>query len=211
MIPTIYTTLFGPYDLLKGEWEPNPNWRHIAFTDQDLKSDTWEIVKVDAHNEPRRTARFIKAMFHEFIDAENSIYIDASFIINCNLTRFLDKHIEADFSAPKHPVRNCVYEEAKSVLHYNRGGGSCVALQVDDYRGIVPPNNGLITSGILLRKRTDACIKLCSDWWEETERYSLRDQVSFAKVALDHKDTISTFDYKYPNETDFVYVRHLKR
>ncbi len=204
---TVYTALFSDYEKLKEPQVYTPDWNYICYTDQPFKSNIWEIKKIPATN-PRREARRIKALFHMFIDDPFSLWIDGSFIINCDLNEFWNKYFTAPFSAPVHPTRKCVYEEIRTVLNAKRGGSDYIVAQREKYKSLnVPENNGLITSGVLLRQNTVECRKLCEEWWHETDTYSLRDQVSFAKVSLNNPN-FHTFKWDYRFGREFIYVQH---
>lgn len=205
---TIYTVIFGPYEKLKEPLTITPGWKYICYTDQDFVSDIWNIIKVETPENPRKQARIMKALFYNYEDTFQSIYIDGSFQINCNLEEFWNKHFKSPFSAPFHPERDCVFEEADQIIAAKRGGREGIEKQIESYRGIVPPHNGIITSGILLREKRTICMDLCSNWLNETlkEGNSLRDQVSFARVSVGKK--FHMFNYKYNQETDFIYHPH---
>ncbi len=76
----VYTALFGNYEELKEPAIITPGWQYICYTDQPIKSNTWQIIKEDAGVNPQLTARWFKIM--HWIDWEQSIWIDAAFKIN---------------------------------------------------------------------------------------------------------------------------------
>lgn len=210
-MPIIYTALLSKFEELKEPSIITPGWRYICFTDQDIKSDVWEIIKVDIYNEcPRRMARKYKIKIPFWLLDFDSIWLDASFKINCNLTDFWNKHFDKDFSAPKHPWRSDVYAEITDCIVSDRGEKELLEAQYKQYKlDGVPANNGIIQSGILLRRHTPEVIQLCKDWWAELKQHSTRDQVSFAKVAVDFPYT--AFNYHYTNATEFIYHHHYPR
>lgn len=209
MRKVIYTAILGGYEDLKPTIYPNEGWDHICFSDTlpTGSHNGWDVFRMIEMN-PRRLARRIKSLPHKYLppDTTQSIWIDGSFQINCIFDDFWKKNFKKDFSAAKHPQRDCVYDEVEQIIAAQRGGAERILEQIESYKGIVPSGNGLIASGILLRRHSDTCIKLCEDWFNETSRWSLRDQVSFAKVSMNHE--FSTFKYRYISETDFVYTPH---
>lgn len=207
---TVYTAVLGPYEKLKEPKIISKGWKYICYTDQDFKSDVWKIYKIDTPDNPRRQARIIKAWFYNYARTYYSMWIDGSFLINCDLNDFWDKYFKLPFSAPAHPQRKCVFEEALQIIKGQRGGREGIESQIQSYVGIVPPGNGLITSGILLRQKTPRCMDLCDKWIAETikEGNSLRDQVSFAKVSMEYADIIHMSDYKYDQMKDLRYHPH---
>ncbi len=205
---TIFTVIFGPYEQLKEPLVDNPDWNFICFTDQPFVSNVWKIVQVPIVDNPRLKAREYKILFYKFIESEFSIYIDGSFEVNCNLTDFWNKHYKLSFNAAIHPWRNDVYEEAETCLKGMRGGCNGLKEQIEAYRNIVPKNNGLISSGILLRKKSQECIDLCNEWFHEVKTHSHRDQIGFSKVCLNYQDIIHRFQYRYCEEYSFMFTPH---
>lgn len=203
----VYTAIFGNYEELKQPTVITPGWKYICFTDQDISSPVWEIVKMEPHLESRRMARYIKIMFHKFVDAEFSLWLDASFQIKMDLNVFWDKVFKTPFTCPAHPIRNCVYMEIKSCLVNQRGEADLLLQQEAKYRALnVPAFNGIITSGVLLRERTAANIKLCEQWWKELEENSTRDQIAFARISIGYE--FHTFNWDYSQSKDLKFHRH---
>lgn len=204
---TIYTAILGPYDILKRPTVITPGWRYICFTDQELRSDVWQIRKIVSTGNAQLTARFMKIMFHLNVGDEESIWLDASFQINCNLDHWWKMHFKTDITCVRHPLRDCVYQEAIICTQNGRKGTEGALKQVESYRGIIPEHGGLIQSGLLMRKRTDFTIQLCEDWFDELSRHSMRDQISFAKVSINKPINYITWDYRRASE--FKIHRHI--
>ena len=206
---TVFTALIGNYEDLKTPTVITPNWRYICFTDQVITSTVWEIKQLNVHLEPQRMARYVKINFHKFVGSEFSLWLDASFRIDCNLQEFWDKHFKAPISAPAHPQRDSIYQEISSCIYNRRGDPDILAKQRDHYLKLgVEPHKGIITSGVLMRKKNDWTIELCEKWWEELSQWSTRDQISFAKVTEGYK--INMFRWDYSNNRDLKYFHHYK-
>jgi hypothetical protein len=207
---TIYTGIFSAYDDLKEPRVITPGWRYICFTDQDLISDTWEIRKVPVLPDgPQRTARYYKILFHRHIEDQYSIYIDGSFVINCNLDEWW-KNFTAPITCIRHPIRNCVYAEARAVVRNKRKGTENIDQQMSDYELLeIPRHGGVIQSGILMREKDPQTIALCERWWWHLQQYSARDQLSFA--AASHAMPIHhTIKWDYRTGKEFVFLGHKK-
>lgn len=205
---TIYTAIFGNYDDLKEPRVVTPGWRYICFTDQPLKSKVWEI----AHRPMlapgnHRTARYYKIMFHRHIETEFSIWLDASFVINCNLDEWWQRY-KQPITCVRHPHRDCVYEEANACIRQVKDA-HLVSKQILNYRNIgMPAGNGVISSGIIMRSMDQEVINLCDLWWQEVERFSVRDQISFA-YATWKLPIHNLTEYDYSTGLDFLYLYHL--
>lgn len=205
---TIYTAIFSQYDELKEPRIITPGWRYICYTDQDLKSDIWEVQKMPLLPEgPQRTARYYKILFHRHIKDDQSIYVDGSFLINCDLNDWW-KRFTPPMTCIKHPIRNCVYEEAQTVIKNKRKGTERIDEQMTDYARLsIPKRNGVIQSGILMREKHPDSIALCERWWWHLQEYSARDQLSFAAASyslpIHH---LISWDYRTGKE--FIFLGH---
>lgn len=207
----IFTALIGDYDDLLDPEVITPGWDYIVFTDQDIHSAIWQVRKVDANGDPQRMARRIKVKWHEYIDNDISFWLDCSFHIRCDLDKFIsDKYVEP-FSVPRHPIRECVYREIDSCIVNQRGNEAQLIAQRDEYKRLgVPPFNGIITSGVMLRKLCPFTIDFCNDWWAEMERHSVRDQVAFAKVAWEWRWQYHNYKWDYSQSKELKYLKHKK-
>ncbi len=206
-----YTALISDYEELKPPSIISEGWRYVCFTDQDIKSDVWEIIKIEVEQglTPQRMARKIKILPHVFLPGvEFTLWIDASFQINVNLNKMWN-WFKPPFTCPKHPLRNCVYLEIKSCITFGRADRDELIEQERKYRELnVPAFNGIITSGVLLRQNTDECIALCNEWWQELSDSSPRDQVAFAKVSIGKN--FHTVNWDYRESPELVYTKHFK-
>jgi hypothetical protein len=208
---TIYTAIFGNYEELKEPAVVTAGWKYICFTDQPFKSKTWDIMTIPQYgDDSTRSARYFKIMYHRHITAEKSIWVDGSFTISCDLDKFWNTHFVSPFSVPKHPVRDCVYEEFEACIKDKRGGLNDLLNQCERYRRVgLPEHNGLIQSGLLLRENSREVIKFCEYWWRELEQSSTRDQIAFAMIAW-HNKVHHCFNWDYRQGQDFIYTKHFK-
>lgn len=215
MTKVIYTAIFGHHDNLYEPLVITPGWRMICYTDDPLlKSDHWEIKIINGIREgqERMMARLIKLNSVHFTDhADQSIWIDASFQVNVDLDQFWEDHFKKEMTVIKHPERSCFYKEAELCKRIQKDNPIKILNQEKAYLDIVPENNGLIQSGILLRTNSQRVIRFCYDWWQETKKHSNRDQLSFCKVSIG-KDFIHYIDgYVYDQREEFKYFGHIKK
>lgn len=205
----LYTAIIGPYDDLKEPTIVSKGWDYILFTDQDFKSDVWQIKKVETPEHTQRLARRIKLLFHEYIDHEYSFWLDAAFQINVDLNDFWNRYWREPFSVPSHPLRNDIFREIESCIANGRGDREELERQKEDYDKLnLKRFNGIITSGVMMRKRTEQVIDLCKEWHDELSKYSTRDQVAFAKITQNWR--IPTYLWDYSQSKELKYTKHLK-
>lgn len=212
MNKTVYTAIFGPYDDLKDPLVITPGWQYICYTDQPLQSDVWKIEHREMLPEGAcRTARYYKIMFHRHIETELSIWIDASFQINTNLDEWMDKYFKEPFTCIKHPVRNCVYTEGAACIKRGKDAPQVIRKQLANYRRIsMPARNGLIASGIIMRKMSQQSIDLSDSWYQQVQLYSSRDQIGFAYASW-HRPMHHVAEWDYRNAKEFIHVPHLHK
>lgn len=209
---TIYTAIFGNYDELKTPIVRTEGWNYVCFTDQDLKSDIWEIRKVSLLEcGPIKTARFYKIMGFILLNDTFSIWVDGTFFINVDLNEWM-KQAKHNFTTIRHPFDRCLYVDVSSCLGLGKGNSEELVKQVKYYRQLgIPENNGLISSGIMMRKHTPEVIEVCEAWWAQVKQFSSRDQVAFGYVNWKFPECHQSFDWDYTYMDEFIHIPHLTK
>lgn len=207
---TIFTAIFSDYDELKHPLVLNDNWRHVCYTDQDFTSDVWEVRKVPVMEwGPQKTARWYKINFHKCIDDPYSIWIDATFFINCNLDQWWEERFIEPFGTIYHPYDTCIYKDARACLELGKGDPKKIKQQVELYSHLgIKRNSGLISSGILMRENTLAVKKLCTTWWQQVEAWSSRDQIAFGYAQWKHPGVHHSTKWNYTEAKEFIHIPH---
>jgi hypothetical protein len=211
-VKTIYTVIFGNYDSLKEPTIITPGWEYICFTDQNLKSNIWQIKKIDKVFTNQITARDCKISFYKNVSSKYSIYIDGSFQINCDLNKWWGEKFVAPITCITHPFRDCIYDEVEICLKQNRGDKNKLIEQMSYYKESgFPKNFGLIQSGILMREKCSEVIELCDLWFGQILKFSTRDQISFSYINWKYKPKINLItNWKYGRDNQFIFYKHLK-
>lgn len=205
----IYTTIFGGYDnLVEPHFVPD-GWDFVCFTDDDIESDVWNIVKVKTfYNDNTRNAKQFKVLPHRHLsEYDYSIFIDGNMTIRNNPDELIKNYLNtsniAFFDHNKNLLdpRDCIYKEAEVIFEFGKRNGNykdnpvLIRNQIQKYfdKGY-PKNNGLITGMVILRRHNEKdCIRAMEDWWTEIKYNSRRDQLSFNYVA-------------WKNNTNFNYL-----
>ena len=191
----VYTAIFGGYDEL-----PNPQfipegWDFVCFTDSDIKSKVWNIKKVPAvYEDSTRNARKYKVLPHRwFPNYEYSLWVDGNILIRDDINELIPEYLNKvniavhDHNQNQLDPRNCVYEEAKTILYFGHKNGNykddprIIQKQIQRYTDEgYPSYNSLAVTMQLLRKHNEKdCIKIMEQWWEEIKYGSKRCQLSF--------------------------------
>jgi len=197
-----YTAIIGNYDNLI-EVEKQEGWRYICFTDLDLKSDTWEIIKVNEENIDNKLCRKIKLLPHKYLPNHDfSLWIDGNLSIECYLNKFLIY----DYCLMKHPERDNIFEEASICIEAQRDNIDTITKQIEKYKSITGFFSGLNATGILARKNTIKNIDFNEKWWNEVKEHSRRDQISFSFLAHIEQFEFNSIEFL----EGFIWNEHLK-
>jgi len=189
----VYTAIVNNYEILKNPDYIDPKIKYICFTDQPIrlkmKSNTiWEIRKIPSSNlDHTRKARQLKILPHVFLDefkCDYSIWIDGNITITGNVFDLINLYGDCGISGFKHPLRNCIYQEAEACIKRDKDDPVIIKKQMDIYKeNGFPKDYGLYETNVLIRKHSDKdVIRLMNVWWEEIKKYSKRDQLSFTYV-----------------------------
>ena len=171
---------------------------YITFTNNGaLTGMTDDLVTVIplVNGNPRRTARDIKTLIHEYVYGyEYWVWIDANMQINVHPADLVHKYLKNhDICAMPHPERNNWVEEASMCASSNRDDHSKLELAYQKYisEGHMPTS--LYETGCLLRRNTPKVNDFNRTWNQEIYNRSIRDQVSFTYAAWKHGLAINTF------------------
>lgn len=174
----IYTVLINGKDDLKDPLEITPGCDYVAFTDDPgLTSSVWNVQVVHGERAPdlRKLSRLLKIIPENEYD--QTLYLDASFLITRDLTNLLKNKTEGIWAVP-HPQRGCAYREGTVVVEKKLDSHQIVDEQLTKYADEGFPSwFGLWRCGILIRDSRN--VKLNDTWWKEVRDYSWRDQISF--------------------------------
>ena len=227
----IYTAVTGGYDnIVKPKYIPD-GFDFICFSDTDIQSDFWDIRKIlPLYSDSTRTARKYKILPHRFLsEYDLSIWVDGNFLIRNDLNELIEKYLSDsnmacyDHNQCRLDPRGCIYEEAKAILWLGQNDPNkkykdipkTVVEQVNKYNEEgYPTGNGLIMSGVLLRKHNEIdVVKSMESWWEELKLHSRRDQLSFNYIAWKTELNFNLIDGDI-RDNDYFYLlghNHQKR
>jgi len=163
----VYTAVFGGYDDVRAPAVPVQSW--TVFGDDD-------------EQEPRRAARYCKALAHRlFPEADITIWLDGNVQLLIEPEWLVDEWLgDADIAATVHPNRDCLYHEAQACIKKRKDSEAIIRAQIEDYRAQgYPVHNGLAETRVVIRRNTPMVALFNEMWWSQIEHYSQRDQLSF--------------------------------
>ena len=137
-------------------------------------------------------ARYVKTHPHEFfVDYEYSVFIDGNIRITCDIKPLVYSMIatEKKVAVHRHQLRNCIYDEAKAIYAAGKASYQDLKKQTAEYERIgFPKHFGLFETNIVIRNHNDReCKTIMNNWWDEMEKFTKRDQMSFTVVLWENK------------------------
>lgn len=210
----IYTSIFGGYDDLIDDQLQMDGVDYICFTDRDLESETWKVIKsTPIYNDPNRNAKKYKILPHRYLkDYDYSIWIDGNIKVISDIRALCNGDSYKVYDHMQvFDKRNCIYDEAQAILNFGKinsertpergiknwkDNPKVIVDQMNRYISEgYPKNNGLATNPIIVRNHNDSdVIAVMEDWWSEIKYNSKRDQLSFNYIV-------------WKNQFNFVYLQ----
>jgi hypothetical protein len=191
----VYTVLVGGFDSILPPVQIEPELDYIAFVDtpQELPAPWQGRSLASRERNTRITARWHKLHPHRLLpEHDQSLYVDANIMIKGRINAVFDQALgESPLALFRHPVRDCVYEEAEVVKRLRYDDAAIVDAQMAFYRAHgLPIRAGLHFGGVLFRRHNDPqLIKLLEDWWRQLKIFSQRDQLSLTFMLRRHQMT----------------------
>jgi GT2 family glycosyltransferase len=184
----VYTAVAGAYDVLEPPAVRPPNCDFIAFSDQPMMAEGWQVRPINyLHADTTRAARFTKLHPHiYFPDYEYSIWIDGNIGVRGDVREFISAlNDETPVGIFQHPLRRCIYVEGEECIKRKKDHPDIINKHLARYRAEgFPRNAGLWETNVVVRRHNDPnCTALMDAWWREMEIGSRRDQLSLPVVA----------------------------
>lgn len=181
----IYTAIFGGYDTLRDPAEITPGADYICFTDKPQPSQVWNQILVQPTGNPILQAREIKILPPFRVKGKQTLWVDGNTQIMKDLTPVFQIAAQTGcIVAPKHPLRNCAYEEMAAVLMLKKDTPENVAKARSILEDIFYPEaKGLNETGMLCRNMNHDTLRHSLLWLHWLKNTSYRDQLTFNAAA----------------------------
>jgi len=160
---------------------------------------------VSACYSTREEARKAKArILHQNVGSDIVVWCDWNIRPTCDIRALVEQALDGyDIACSKHPVRDCVYDEARVCWMLKKANQMAIERQVSLYRGIVAPHSGLWELGVMFWRRTRQTESFGADWWEHMQDNTLRDQVSFPYCSRGLRINTLPHLFRGPGQTPF--------
>ncbi len=198
MKKVVYTVLLGKKYKLNEPKYFNKGWTLKCFTDQDISSKNWKIIKVKGVKDSRKKSREIKIANHRFFNYDVCLYLDARFTIKTNLDSMVKKYLKKNIAVMSRKKRHRDHkEEIDLCIRLKLDNKKVLTKQFNEYKSDSFPSNArLYSPGIMLKKNSKEIRKFMELWYNEVDKHSYRDIVSFAYVLWKYPVEISVMPHK---------------
>lgn len=180
----VFTAIVNGYDQLFVPDNIDPAVDYVCFSDTPMNGyGLWEIRPIPYyHPDPTRRARYVKTHAPSLLgNYEIAVWIDANILFRGKLQKYISlvKGCAA-IGFISHPVRTCVYQEARACIELKKDDPAVINEQIDRYRNEgVPPHQGMFeTNFFVCSLQHEKSKSFMRAWWREIDRYSRRDQLS---------------------------------
>lgn len=185
----VYTAVFGGYDKLRPSLTKNPRVSYQLYTE-----DIWHGAEVtgnwsvftpcdDDLRFPRKLSRWYKTHPHKLWPNHTiSIWHGGWIGMKVDPLVAIDKWLPpgADLAIFKHPHRKCAYKEANACREQGKGNPAIITAQLSKYRKEgFPLDFGLSACLFIIRRNNERTRQFNEMWWDEIDKGSSRDQISF--------------------------------
>lgn len=168
----VYTCVTNSYDYVDAPAVITKGVDYLCFTDGSINAPIpWENIKIEDAYSGKDANRYLKILPHlnpRLNEYDLTIYVDGVISIAGNLTPLIERIEKApgNFFMYKHPIRDCVYSEARSCIQSMKASIQDVTKLTRQFRleGL-PENYGLFEGGVIIRRPSSEVKKLMEVWW----------------------------------------------
>jgi len=209
MKKVIYTVLLGKKYKLNEPKYFNKGWSLKCFTDQNISSKNWEIINVKGFKNVRKKSREIKIANHRFFNYDVCLYLDARFTINTDLDSMVKKYLKKNIAVMSRKKRKCSYKkEIDLCIKLNLDREVILTKQFNQYKSDGFPSDSMLYSpGIMLKRNTKKTRKFMELWYNEVDKHSYRDIVSFAYTLWKYPIKMTAMPHIYTYKSFMNYKR----
>ncbi|KAF5728307.1 Inner membrane protein oxaA [Tripterygium wilfordii] len=177
--------------------ETEADMKNSSALDNSMRVGLWRIIVVRnlPYADARRNGKVPKLLLHRiFPNVRFSIWIDGKLQLAVDPYQVLERFLwrqHATFAISNHYIRHDVFEEAEANKAAGKYENSSIDYQIDFYKkeGLTPYSEAKrpILSDVpegctLIREHTPITNLFSCQWFNEVDRFTSRDQLSFSTV-----------------------------
>nr|GMC53400.1 Pentatricopeptide repeat-containing protein [Ipomoea batatas] len=154
-------------------------------TDEEGNIGLWKIVVVKnlPYRDMRKTGKVPKFLSHRlFPSSRYSIWLDSKLRLTTDPMRIIDHFLwktGSEYAISNHYTRHCVWEEVVQNKRLNKYNHSAIDEQFNLYKADDVPEGSFIVRAHTPMSNLFSCL-----WFNEVDRFTSRDQLSFAYTFL---------------------------
>lgn len=184
---TVCTSLCGDYEELLPPAFINDGWKYVCYSDRPRETwGVWEIRPIPFENaDNTRRSRWAKMNLPLLFPDEKWVFWqDANIIIKDDISGLLSGRDDSGLWMVRHPVRQCVYQEAQACLDSKKESKEKLDAQAAAFaQNGMPRNFGMWENNFfLINPENRKIADIFAQWWTEYMKYSKRDQLSLPYV-----------------------------
>ena len=193
----IYTSTFSSYDVLLSPLRMTPGCDYIAFCDTPQPmARKWHFLSMPEGTEgmPQNEANRYCKLFHTRVlpDHDVSIYVDGNILLCADLTPLIEEFLASGADIALFPAAG-----NRSVAEEIRISGHAVR-PLQDLRAAGLADLPVTMNGILFRRHDRPELdRLMQDWWDDINRYAMRDQYSLPGLLATSDVTVHRWGWEY--------------
>lgn len=159
-----YTSIAGNYD--------KPRKDVVVYKGEGMFTD------------PKRESNIYAAMPHKFFEADYSIWVAGNVFLKKTPKMIVKNLLKGhDICLYHHHKRDCIYDEGEVIRRIKKDKEEVVDNHMQKYKKEgYPENNGLVETGIIIRKHSKQMDRFNEAWFAELCTGSRRQQLSFNYV-----------------------------
>lgn len=193
----VYTALYGEKDILRppNGYSREEDISYFVFSDNELDVPPYQnILKPIIYEDVAKNARYFKIMGDTILsEYDILIWHDANIQLEHteikNLVTLTSQTFLTTFA---HPNRNDFYSEAMTCIRVEKDFSLRLLKQSWIYfLNGMPAHHGLCSTGILIKNYDNPPGNALEFWWQQTLKYSRRDQLSLAYTIFRQKLNIT--------------------
>ena len=209
----VYSCITGGYDDIREPEFITEALDHVFFTDDPkLASDVWDVKTIPNpdHLSPGMLARRVKIFPWEYLgDYDYSIWIDGKIQPIADISEYINAYsVSEPILCFNHYECRGIVEEAGHIIDMGKADPQLINSQLSSYLNEGYPGDiNSVDTCVLVRDHHDEHLKkVMSDWWDELNKWSIRDQMSFGYVCWKNDLVYDTSPlYVYDNPFFTVY------